>query len=116
MNKKFLKKISMNDFNKVDIRVGTILSCELLKRAKKTSYKLQIDFGEIGIKKSSAQITSYYSPESLIDKQIIGIINLAPKQIANIMSEVLVLGIIDVDEKVVLLHPSQKVRNGLRIS
>ncbi|PLX04587.1 MAG: tRNA-binding protein [Marinilabiliales bacterium] len=107
--------ISWNDFTKVDMRVGTILSAENFKEAKKQSYILKIDFGEFGIKKSSAQITKLYSKEELIGKQVVAVINFPPKQIATIMSECLVLGAVDDDNEVTLLQPSHKTKNGLRI-
>ncbi|HHH52995.1 MAG TPA: tRNA-binding protein [Bacteroidetes bacterium] len=109
------KNINWEDFEKLDIRVGTIIKAEVFKEAKKPAYKLLIDFGEAGIKKSSAQITKLYSPQELTGKQIIAIINFPPKQIANFFSECLVLGI-EQDDSVVLLKADKNVRNGLKIS
>ena len=103
---------SYESFSDLDIRVGTIISAKLFDGAIKPAYKLEIDFGEsIGIKKSSAQITQNYTPKSLIGKQILAIINLPPKQIANFISEVLVLGTYS-KNGVVLISPEQKVENG----
>ena len=110
------QEITFDDYNKVEIRVGTILSVSKNKRAKKPSLVVEVDFGaERGIKKSSAQITHYYNEENLVGKQVIGVCNFPKKNIAGIFSEVLILGAIEKDGKVVLLHPSQKVENGLEI-
>ena len=105
-----------NNFEKVDIRGGTIIEVNDFPKAKKPAYKLKIDFGELGIKQSSARITELYSKEELLNKQIIAVVNVPPKQIADFMSECLVLGIIDRDNPVILLQPEQKARNGLRIA
>ncbi|MDP6784638.1 MAG: tRNA-binding protein [Alphaproteobacteria bacterium] len=111
------QEITFDDYNKVEIRVGTILSVSKNKRAKKPSLVVEVDFGpERGIKKSSAQITHYYDEENLVGKQVIGVCNFPKKNIAGIFSEVLILGAIEKDGKVVLLHPSQKVENGLEIA
>lgn len=108
--------IAYNDFTKVQINVGTILNVQDFPNAKNPSYKLEIDFGEkIGMKKSSAQITHNYKKEELIGRQILAVTNFPPKQIANFMSECLVLGIVQKDNKVVLIQPEQKVENGLRL-
>ncbi|TNE74690.1 tRNA-binding protein [bacterium] len=109
------KFISWSDFEKVEMRVGTVLSAEVFKEAKKPAYKLLIDFGEYGIKKSSAQITKLYHPEEIIGKQIIAVVNFPPKQIANIQSECLVLGAVQSDE-VTLLTSDKPIKNGLRIA
>ncbi|MCG9900222.1 MAG: tRNA-binding protein [Hydrotalea sp.] len=106
---------SWEQFEQLDIRTGTVLSAELLQGAKKPAYKLQIDFGAIGIKNSSAQITQHYTPEQLINTTIIAIINFPEKRIAGFKSECLVLGIYKEDESIVLLRPSQPVKNGLKI-
>ena len=107
--------ISWEDFTKVDIRLGTILSAQSFDKAKKPAYQLEIDFGPLGIKKSSAQITHHYKTEDLIGKQIIAVVNFPPKQIANFFSECLVLGVYDNKKQVVLLHPSLSVENGSKI-
>jgi tRNA-binding protein len=107
--------LSWRDFEKVEMRVGTILSAENFQKAKIPAYILQIDFGDLGIKKSSAQITDLYSTDDLIGRQVIAVVNFPHKQIANIMSECLVLGAVTENE-VVLLHPERRVKNGLRIS
>lgn len=103
---------TFDDFMKLDIRVGTIINACNFKKAQKPAYKLEIDFGEeIGIKKSSAQITNIYKIEDLIGKQILAVINFPPRQIADFMSEVLVLGTYSKDG-VVLIVPERKVENG----
>jgi tRNA-binding protein len=107
--------INWNDFEKIDIRVGTILTVKNFEKAKKPAYQLSIDFGPLGVKKSSAQITELYSPEEMVGKQIIAVVNFPPKQIANFISECLVLGIYTADNKVVLLEPSLAVDNGDKI-
>jgi len=100
---------------KLDIRVGTILSAKIFEKAKKPAYQLEIDLGEeIGIKRSSAQITELYSPEELVNKKIIAVVNFPPKQIANFISEVLVLGIYNKDG-VALLTTDKDVSNGEKI-
>lgn len=107
--------IEVEDFFKVDIRVGTILEVSMNKKARKPAYKLKIDFGEeIGIKNSSAQITTCYKEEDLVGMQIIAVVNFPPRQIADVKSEVLVLGSNSL-QGVVLLNPTQKVKNGDRI-
>ncbi len=109
-------QISYEDFSKVDVRVGTVLSVKNNKKARQPAFVLEVDFGrEIGIKKSSAKITHYYDSEDLIGKQIIAVCNFPTKNIVGIVSEVLILGAVDENEKVVLLHPSQKVENGLKV-
>ena len=107
--------IQWDDFTKVDIRCGTILTAEVFVKAKKPAYQLSIDFGSLGIKKSSAQITAHYSIENLIGKQVVAVVNFPPKQIANFMSECLVLGVYDTQNEVVLLHPSHPVQNGQQV-
>ena len=109
-------EITYEDFRKVNIHVGTVLSVNNNENARQSALVLEVDFGpEIGIKTSSAKITHYYNPENLIGKQIIAVCNFPPKNIAGIVSEVLILGTVDADGKVVLLHPSRKVENGLEI-
>lgn len=108
--------ISWNDFEKIDIRVGTIIDAQPFEKAKNPAYKLWIDFGaEIGIKKTSAQITVLYGVEELMGKQIVAVINFPPKQIADFMSECLVLGVVGNDKEVTLLAPGKTVENGLAI-
>jgi len=107
--------IAWKDFEKVELRVGTIIGVDDFPKARTPAYKLKIDFGDLGIKQSSAQITELYTKEDLLDKQIIAVINLPKKQIADFMSECLVTGVVEGDEPVVLLHPERKVKNGLRI-
>ncbi|BDD10489.1 tRNA-binding protein [Fulvitalea axinellae] len=108
--------LSWADFEKVDIRVGTVLEAEEFKEARRSAYKMKVDFGELGILKTSAQITDIYKPEDLPGTQVVAVVNFPPKQIANIMSECLVLGAVDAGGKVVLLRPDKEVENGLRVS
>jgi len=107
--------ISWDDFEKVDIRAGTILSAEEFPAARKPAYKLTIDFGAEGIKKSSAQITHFYNKEELPGLQVIAVVNFPVKQIGNFFSECLVLGVYTPDKEVILLSPLQKVDNGAKI-
>lgn len=109
------KHISWEEFSKVEMRVGTITQAENFEEAKKPAYKLWIDFGSLGIRKTSAQITKLYrNPEKLIGKQVVAVVNFPKKQIANIQSECLILGTINTVE-VTLLTPDKAVKNGLRI-
>ena len=108
--------INIKDFGKLDLRIGTVLKAELLDKAKKSAYLLEIDFGDLGIKKSSAQITDLYQPSDLVGKQIVAVINLSPKKIAGITSEVLVLGANSKEKAVVLLEPQKNIPNGAKIS
>ena len=111
------EQITYDIFDKVDIRIGTVLSVKQNTKARKPSLIIEVDFGnETGIKQSSAQITHYYNEENLKGKQVIGVCNFPKKNIAGIVSEVLILGAIEKDGKVVLVHPSQKVENGLEIA
>ena len=103
---------SFEDFMKLDIRVGTVVSAKVFEKAKKPAYQLQVDFGEeIGVKKSSAQITDHYSTDDLIGKQVLAVVNFPPRQIADFMSEVLVLGTYS-EGGVVLITPDKPVENG----
>ncbi|WP_075520885.1 tRNA-binding protein [Candidatus Pelagibacter communis] len=111
------EQITYDIFDKVDIRIGTVISVKKNEKARKPSLVVEVDFGkDIGIKQSSAQITHYYNEENLMNKQVIGVCNFAEKNIAGVVSQVLILGAIDSDGKVVLLHPSQKTENGLTIA
>lgn len=109
-----MNNLAWSDFSKVEMRVGTIIASEIFKEARNPALKLQIDFGEFGIKKTSAQITKLYNPEEVIGKQIIAVVNFPPKQIANIMSECLVLGAVD-GKDVTLLSADKPVANGTKI-
>lgn len=107
--------ISWEDFEKIDIRVGTITRAEEFPEARNPSYKLYIDFGPLGIKKTSAQITSLYSINELAGKQVTAVVNFPPKQIATFMSECLVLGVVGSNKEVTLLTPETPVNKGLRV-
>jgi len=109
--------ISFDDFMKVDIRVGTVTHAEAFPEARKPAIKLWVDYGdEIGVKKSSAQITNHYAPQDLIGRQVMGVVNFPPRQIGPFMSEALVLGLHDDDGAVVLIAPDQEVPNGARMA
>ena len=111
------EQISYDIFDKVDIRIGTVLSVKKNVKARKPSLIIEVDFGEeIGIKQSSAQITDFYNEENLKGKQVVGVCNFPEKNIAGVRSQFLVLGAIEEDGKVVLLHPSQPTKNGLKIA
>jgi len=107
--------ITWDDFEKIDVRAGTITEVNDFPKAKKPAYQLTVDFGDIGIKKTSAQITQLYSKEELIGKQVVAVVNFPPKQISNFSSECLVLGIYTDKKEVVLLTPDKKVENGWQV-
>lgn len=107
--------INWDDFEKIDIRSGSILEVTDFPKAKKPAYQLKIDFGSLGIRYSSAQLTHHYSKESLVGRQVVAVVNFPPKQIANFFSECLVLGVYDENNQVILLQPDSKVANGQRI-
>jgi tRNA-binding protein len=107
--------ITWQDFEKIDMRVGTIIAAEAFPKARKPAYKLTIDFGEYGIKRSSAQITKFYTKEELLNRQVIAVVNFPPKQIADFISECLVLGVYDASGEVILLKPDQPTANGWKI-
>ena len=111
------EQITYDIFDKVDIRIGTVVAVKKNEKARKPSLVIEVDFGkEIGIKESSAQITHYYNEDNLKGKQVIGVCNFPEKNIAGVKSQFLVLGAIEEDGKVVLLHPSQPTKNGLQIA
>ena len=106
------EEINWSDFTKIDIKVGTIIEAVDFEKARKPAYQLKVDFGPLGVKKTSAQITKKYQPEDLIGKQILAVVNFPPKQIANFMSECLILGAVN-GEDVILITPDETVENGL---
>lgn len=111
-----MAEIAYDDFQKVDIRVGTVIRAEPYPEARKPAVKVWVDFGSpLGVKKSSAQLTKHYTPESLLGRQVIAVVNFPPRQIGAFMSEILVLGLPDTDNQVVLLGPDQPVPNGGRL-
>ena len=111
------EQITYDSFDKVDVRIGTVISAKKNEKARKPSLIIEVDFGkEIGIKQSSAQITHYYNEETLVGKQVIGVCNFPEKNIAGVISQFLILGAIEKDGKVVLVHPSQNAENGLPIA
>lgn len=106
---------TFDDFMQLDIRVGEVIRAEVFEKAKKPAYKLWVDFGEaIGVKRSSAQITTLYAAESLIGRQVLGVVNFPPRQVADFISEVLVLGVY-AQQGVVLIQPDQPVQKGVRL-
>ena len=111
-----MAEITFDDFMAVDIRVGRVIHAEPYPEARKPAIKLQVDFGdELGVKKSSAQLTKHYSPETLIGRQVMAVVNFPPRQIGKFMSEILVLGVPDEDGEVVLIAPDQDVPKGVRL-
>ena len=109
-------QITWQDFEKVDIRTGTVVAVEAFPQARKPAYKLTIDFGELGMKRTSAQLTKLYQMEELVGKQVVAVVNFPLKQIATFMSECLVLGAVDADGTVTLLQTERSTQNGLRIA
>ncbi len=112
---KIAENLTWDQFMQVEMRVGTVLSAEAFPEVRNPAYKITIDFGEFGIRKTSAQVTALYKPEDLIGKQVVAVINFPPKQIATMMSECLILGGIGENKEVTLLQPERKVKNGTRI-
>lgn len=108
--------LTWEDFEKVEIRVGTVLEVHDFPKARKPAYQFTVDFGEFGKKRSSAQVTDLYKPEDLLHKQVVAVTNFPPKQIANFWSECLILGVVGAGGVVVLLRPEREVPNGLRIA
>lgn len=115
MNPEPLNLITWNDFEKVELRVGTIVKVEDFAEARKPAYKVWADFGEFGVKKSSAQITKKYTKEELVGKQIIAVLNFPPKQVANFLSEFLLTGFADENGDIVIAHPHAIVPNGSKL-
>ena len=111
-----MTQITIDDFIKVDIRVGTVVKVEDFLKARQAAYQLWIDFGNLGVKKSSAQITKLYEGDSLIGRQVIAVVNFPPRQIADFMSEVLILGVVLDDDAVVLIKPDSDVPLGTRVT
>ncbi|WP_343304560.1 tRNA-binding protein [Chitinophaga niabensis] len=112
-----METITWNDFEKVRMHVGTIVKAQVFEKARNPAYQLEVDFGaEIGLKRSSAQITKLYQPEELIGRQVVAVINFPVKQIANFFSECLVLGVVGDEKEIVLLQPDRPVKNGHRIA
>jgi len=110
-----MSTIQWEDFEKIDIRVGTILEVQRFPKARRPSYQLTIDFGGLGLKRSSAQVTDLYDLQQLVGRQVIAVVNFPPKQIANFFSECLVLGVYTDKKEVVLLQPERTVANGWKI-
>lgn len=108
--------INWDDFEKIDIRSGTIVKVNDFPKAKKPAYQLSIDFGPLGVLQSSAQITHHYSLQELVGKQVVAVVNFPPKQVANFFSQCLVLGVYDENNQVILLQPDKPVANGQRIA
>lgn len=108
-------EVSWNDFEKVELRVGTIVSVDEFPEARKPAYKLNIDFGELGIRRSSAQVTVHYTKEELVGRQVLAVVNFPKKQIANFFSECLTTGVPDENGAVVLVSPDKPVPNGVKL-
>jgi len=110
-----MDQITWDDFVKVDIRVGRIVEAEDFPQAKKPAYRLKIDFGDLGLKRSSAQITKYYRREELVGRLVLAVVNFPPRQIANFFSEVLTLGVVQGEGDIVLIGPDRDVPLGLKV-
>jgi tRNA-binding protein len=108
--------LTWGDFQKVEMRIGTIINAEIFAEARNPAYKIIIDFGKFGTRKTSAQIANLYQPDELIGKQVVAVVNFPPKQIANIMSECLILGGLGDGKDVILIQPERKVENGTKIA
>lgn len=111
-----MNQITWDDFEKVDIRVGRIVQADEFPKARKPAYQLKIDFGELGVKSSSAQITKHYQREELVGRHVLAVVNFPPRQIANFFSEVLTLGVVQGEGDIVLIGPDRDVPLGLRIA
>ena len=111
-----MPQITMDDFMKVDIRIGRVVKVEDFPAARKPAYKLWIDFGPLGVKKSSAQLTRLYSLEDLLDRMVAAVVNFPPRQVADFMSEVLVLGAVGEGNEVILLQPDRQAPPGMRVA
>lgn len=111
-----MNDLTWSEFETVDIRTGTIVAAEVFPQARKPAFKLTIDFGDLGLKRTSAQLTALYNLDELIGKQVVAVVNFPPKQIATFMSECLVLGAVDADGTVTLLQTERPTENGLRIA
>ena len=108
--------ITIEDFQKVDIRVGNIVAVEDVPKARKPCYKVTVDFGPLGMKTSGAGVAPFYSKEELVGRQVVAVVNFPPRQIANVMSEVLLLGAMEEDGRILLLHPDKQATPGARIA
>jgi tRNA-binding protein len=111
-----MNDLSWDEFARVDLRVGTITTARTFEKARKPAYQLEIDFGPLGMRRSSAQLTHLYTPETLVGQQVVAVVNFPPKQIATFMSECLVLGAVGEDGSVTLLQPERPTPNGQRIA
>ncbi len=111
-----MKPLSWDEFRRVDVRVGRVLEVEPFPEARKPSYKMRVDFGPLGVKRTSAAVAPWYEPEDLVGRQVVAVVNFPPKQIANTLSEVLVLGAVEADGRVVLLQPDRESQLGARIA